>query len=681
MKLHIKTRMIINGVVSVLVSILLAMGVVYFLVQKQSRAGANHRIEEARRVLSGQLQNKKKALERAAGNLSGREALYTKLSTIQKLILTGEEFSFTGKELVMELSEAVSVLGVRKAFIYGADGKWVGAMMSDGKQIQLFAAPKPGEATSLKAQIQSGKFALHNDFAESTEPPPFPLNIPLPLPKEPVTRLYSSENELWLSVSVPVISHEGTETHHGQLMVAIAFDQQFVAHVATITGAQINIFLNGALSAGVLSAYKTLDKDARSLTPGAEADGFEGAVALRRDFSLAAERYFEGVYPLVEKGEKIGSASILLSRAETDKNVRQMLLWLVTIAGACLLGVAPITWFFAHKITAPINSSIAGLSNGAEHISEAARQVSSASQSLAESSSEQASSIEETSASLEEMSNMTKQNAGHAHEAKAMMGDASRVVDKVNSNMIEMTRAIGEITQSSEETGKIIKTIDEIAFQTNLLALNAAVEAARAGEAGAGFAVVADEVRNLAMRAAAAAKNTSDLIQNTMKVVKTGNELTHLTQQAFQENIDISLKISHLIDEISEASQEQAQGIEQINRAIVEMDDVSQRNAANSEESAAASEQMSAQAMQIKGYVQDLIKVVEGFADTQAAESKAPLKKTQRTDRPIPSSARPRLSKPAAKPVQKAEQAPRTQSKEVCPEEVIPFDEDEFREF
>ena len=131
-----------------------------------------------------------------------------------------------------------------------------------------------------------------------------------------------------------------------------------------------------------------------------------------------------------------------------------------------------------------------------------------------------------------------------------------------------MTKAIEEVNRSSEETGKIIKTIDEIAFQTNLLALNAAVEAARAGEAGAGFAVVADEVRSLAMRAAEAAKNTSVLIQNTRKAVKNGDELTHLTQDAFKENVDISAKISHLVDEISAASKEQSQGIDQVSRPL-----------------------------------------------------------------------------------------------------------------
>ena len=185
-------------------------------------------------------------------------------------------------------------------------------------------------------------------------------------------------------------------------------------------------------------------------------------------------------------------------------------------------------------------------------------------------------------------------------------------MEKVDRQMNEMAGAIAEITRTSEETGKIIKTIDEIAFQTNLLALNAAVEAARAGEAGAGFAVVADEVRNLALRAAEAARNTSGLIENTIKAVKQGNELTQATQEAFRENVANAGKVGQLVDEIAAASEEQAQGIDQINKAVSEMDKVTQQTAANAEESASASEELNAQAEQMKGYVSDLAAVIGG---------------------------------------------------------------------
>jgi methyl-accepting chemotaxis protein len=173
------------------------------------------------------------------------------------------------------------------------------------------------------------------------------------------------------------------------------------------------------------------------------------------------------------------------------------------------------------------------------------------------------------------------------------------------------------ISAASDETAKIIKTIDEIAFQTNLLALNAAVEAARAGEAGAGFAVVADEVRNLAMRAAEAAKNTAGLIEGTVQKVHSGAELVSRTAEAFGEVSQSTVKVGELVGEIAAASSEQAQGIDQVNKAVSDMEKLTQRLAASAEESASASEEMSAQAKSMKTYVYDLNELVSGRAQDE----------------------------------------------------------------
>ncbi|MEN6465592.1 MAG: methyl-accepting chemotaxis protein [Syntrophaceae bacterium] len=295
-----------------------------------------------------------------------------------------------------------------------------------------------------------------------------------------------------------------------------------------------------------------------------------------------------------------------LAAAHTLRNV-------ILIIGVIFLGVTIVlVIMFSRSISKPIDRAVQGLNDASEQVAAASHQVAQSSQSLAEGASESASSLEETSASLEEMAAMTKNNADHASEANALMGSAKSIIDKVDKHMAEMAGAITEITKTSEETGKIIKTIDEIAFQTNLLALNAAVEAARAGEAGAGFAVVADEVRSLALRAAEAAKTTNSLIENTVKSIRNGNELTRLTQQAFAENIDISAKVGQLVNEIAAASSEQSQGIDQISKAVGELDKVTQQNAANAEESASASEEMTAQANQMKTIVLDMRLLVHG---------------------------------------------------------------------
>lgn len=268
--------------------------------------------------------------------------------------------------------------------------------------------------------------------------------------------------------------------------------------------------------------------------------------------------------------------------------------------------------FLGLSISKALSRVINGLSEGAGQVAAAAGQVSGASQSLAEGASEQAASLEETSSSLEEMSSMTKRNAENSLQADALMRETNSVVEKAAVSMGKLTKSMAEIAEASSQTQKIIKNIDEIAFQTNLLALNAAVEAARAGEAGAGFAVVAEEVRNLALRSAEAAKNTASMIEGTVKKVGDGTSLLDQANKAFEEVSGSATKVGDLVSEISAASDEQAKGIELINRAVTEMDKITQQNAANAEESASASEELSAQSEQMLAFVDQLVELVNG---------------------------------------------------------------------
>jgi methyl-accepting chemotaxis protein len=284
---------------------------------------------------------------------------------------------------------------------------------------------------------------------------------------------------------------------------------------------------------------------------------------------------------------------------------------LISVIGSTLFAIA-LGITLSRSIIKPVNRVIRGLTEASEQVSSAAGEVSAASQSLAEGASEQAASAEETSSSLEEISTMTQQNAGNAAQANSLMKQTNHVVNTANASMGQLTSSMQEISKASEDTAKIIKTIDEIAFQTNLLALNAAVEAARAGEAGAGFAVVADEVRNLAMRAADAAKNTAALIEGTVKKVTEGTLLVKTTNDAFNEVADSAAKVGELVGEIAAASAEQAQGIEQVNISITEMDKVTQQNAATAEESASASEELNAQSEEMKAFVGELVAMVGG---------------------------------------------------------------------
>ncbi len=258
------------------------------------------------------------------------------------------------------------------------------------------------------------------------------------------------------------------------------------------------------------------------------------------------------------------------------------------------------------------------MNDGADQVASASAQVASASQTLAEGASQQAASLEETGASLEEISSMTKRNADNSQSAKSLASQTRAAADTGAADMSEMSSAMDAVKASSVEVGKIIKTIDEIAFQTNILALNAAVEAARAGEAGMGFAVVADEVRNLAQRSAQAAKETATKIEDSIAKSNHGVQISGKVGASLQEIVTKARQVDDLVAEIATASNEQSQGIGQVNTAVSQMDKVTQSNAATAEESAAAAEELNAQAASQKQVVSQLLALVGAARSTHA---------------------------------------------------------------
>ena len=266
-----------------------------------------------------------------------------------------------------------------------------------------------------------------------------------------------------------------------------------------------------------------------------------------------------------------------------------------------------------NKVVENLDSALHQVAMGAEQVAMASVQVSTGGQSLSQGASEQASSLEEVSSSLQEMSSMTRQNAQNAREAKGVSEQARESADKGVESMSRMSSAINQIKTSSDSTARIVKTIDEIAFQTNLLALNAAVEAARAGDAGRGFAVVAEEVRNLAMRSAEAAKNTASLIEDAVKNSENGVAINAEVLKNFQDIVEKSNQVSHVVAEIAAASEQQDQGISQVTKAVEQLNQLTQHNAANAEESASAAEQMSSQSEQMRS-------MIAGFTLTESVE-------------------------------------------------------------
>ena len=305
-----------------------------------------------------------------------------------------------------------------------------------------------------------------------------------------------------------------------------------------------------------------------------------------------------------------------------------------------------------------LDRALSQVTVAAEQVTSASTQISSSSQALAQGASEQAGSLQEISSSLQEMASMTNQNASSAKEARSLSENARHAVTGGAESMKLMSETIEKIKTSSDETSKIIQTIDEIAFQTNLLALNAAVEAARAGDAGKGFAVVAEEVRNLAMRSAEAAKTTADMIETSVMYADDGVVINQEVVKNLDEiNAQVN-KVGEMMAEISAASDQQSQGVEQINTAVDQMNQVTQQNASSSEESASAAEEMSSEAEEMRGMV---------------GQFRLSAKTSARTDTNYPGKSSPKAKKKALVGVG-AKKGNGHNGSNKSPEEAIPFD-------
>lgn len=685
-RMKLKTKLIFGSLAMVILVMLASTIVVATLIKRQNRETSNDQIEKSLNVVRDDLTAKQTEILSTANQLATVDRMGSKVKFLNEY-KTESDRSMTWSTY-RQITKSLFQLGMNgnlyQAAIYDQDGDLTSFLHErDGGELLLGYRHYAPQTTFQFVFLKEGEQpnAVSWQEQETLDDLKVDLKFSGEMPEDPKVIFKHVDNRVCLLAYMPVWG-EAYSAEKGKIeakrvglvVVVRKLDKAFVDKMARLTGMKINIFGRGeVLTVGSMEAYSKLE-------PG-KIDTLRDDWQLSRqpvslnEIRLGKDGFFQGLLPLYRDSSRVGAVAALCSKGIVTENTWQVIRLLCLVYLGCILLIVPFSMFFSTSLAKPINRIIAALNETANGLFQASGQVSISSRQLAEGTSEQAASLEETSSSLEEMASMTAQNAHHAQQADHLSKQGIENLQNANQSMKALIKSMEDISTTSGDVAKIIRTIDEIAFQTNLLALNAAVEAARAGEAGAGFAVVAEEVRNLALRSADASKNTQELVAEIIRKIETGSDLVQETDEKYRHVAMSVQKVTELLEEISAASGEQAQGIEQVNTAVTEMDRVTQSNAVNAEESASAAKDLYGRSEEMENIVHVLVSLVGGSRHSAAQSAPEAWDKDARTGKENRKS-------PAPSPREDRDVSCST-SKEVTPDQIIPMGEREaeFQDF
>lgn len=610
--MSLRSRLLYMAISLVVGVTLASLLVVYLVVGRQSRAGAEQAIAQSFKVIQEELAAKKAALAAGARQLAVANKMPVNLKYLAEYnrISKEPEIRNTYTDVLREVATLAAANDLWRVTIRDSAGNLIAFLESQGGgQLLGYSHFKPAY------MVRSGRGAkgeeLKPDSWKQSGAPPAGLAAALqgPLPDKASLGFALQGGLVCLAAREPVMAQvydrkaqKMVRRQVGLVEAVSRLDKSFPAKMARLTGREINVFGGSDLSVGTIPAYGKLQQGRDQVTVGGQG-------------------YYQGTWPIPGDKGQLGVIASLYSQKTAQANARQMLQLLVLASLACIALAWPVVLFLSGLLSRPINQAVGQLDQMAEQVALAAGEVSRASQALAEGASRQAAALEEASASLEEIAGRTRQGAQGAREADQLAGASRQSLQEANVSMKGLMNSLQETNAAGDNVAKVIKTIDNIAFQTNLLALNAAVEAARAGQAGAGFAVVAGEVRNLAAGSARASATTRQLVQDIVQKVAAGSGMVTETDEHYARVARGVAKVADLVKTIVSASDEQLDGIGQIKNAVREVSGVVQGSAASSQQAAAASEQMSAQAEQMKRHVETIRLLIGGKRSGRAQKS------------------------------------------------------------